>query len=100
MNNFAIGKIENIYITNIWYILLYYKNMFKPPKGTVDLYGKEADCVEHIIKVIEDSFKQFNGKRLITPTFELRDILLKKKLDGQTYASDEIETKLIYDLHP
>lgn len=72
--------------------------MFKTPKGTIDLYGKKADCVEHIIDIIVETFKQFNGNYLNTPTFELREVLLKKKLNGNTYSSDEIETKLIYDL--
>ena len=53
--------------------------MLKTPKGTIDLYGDESICVNNIIDIIKDTFKQFNGQCLVTPTFELRDILLKKK---------------------
>lgn len=61
----------------------------RTPKGTVDFSGKDAKLIEKVINNSIEVFKLYDAEPLDTPTFELRDILVKK------YGDDE---KLIFDL--
>jgi histidyl-tRNA synthetase len=65
--------------------------MWKVPKGTSDLTGKEYQITHRLIKTIEQEFIKHGGQPLETPVFERKDVLLGK-------YGEEAETKLIYNL--
>lgn len=61
----------------------------RTPKGTLDYSSTEALTINSIISDVENIFKLHNAVPLITPTFELRQILMNK------YGDD---AKLIYNI--
>jgi histidyl-tRNA synthetase len=56
--------------------------IFKNPKGTRDLVGVNYDKYMELCDIIEKRFKQFGGIGMKTPTFECRDVLMKKYGEG------------------
>ncbi len=64
------------------------KNL-RTPKGTLDLSPTNAQIQMEFIEKVKKIYHNHNGKPIITPTFELRDVLCNK------YGA---ESKLIFNL--
>ena len=60
----------------------------RTPKGTVDFSGKDAKLIEKVINNSIEVFKLYDAEPLDTPTFELRDILVKKYGDDDKWIFD------------
>ncbi len=65
--------------------------MYKTPKGTFDIVGKDAATYTDVLNTIRGVFEANGGEYLETPVFERKDVLLGK-------YGEEAESKLIYDL--
>jgi histidyl-tRNA synthetase len=63
--------------------------MFKTAQGTRDYYGDDFNKMKFLKESVEAVFKQFQCVPMNTPTFERRDLLMKK------YGEEE---KLIFDI--
>lgn len=63
----------------------------KTPTGTYDIFSDLYDISKEYISYLEELFKQYGGKGLETPVFEIRDNLLNK-------YGEEAESLLIYNL--
>lgn len=65
--------------------------MYKTPKGTFDIVGKDAATYTDVLNTIRNVFETNGGEYLETPVFERKEVLLGK-------YGEEAESKLIYDL--